>query len=190
MPQTLTEVRNFPGLASYYQRLVQKISKIITHLTKKISKNEKFEWIDKCEKSSQELKKRQVLVLPNKWENFMIHSDVFRKGLECVLMQYDRVNTYAYNWNFTSKISNSWFRIGGNCVCIEDLKILLVWRKQWDLHGSEEFKIYRHFKETQHAARRWLELIKYYDYTIDYHQAKANVGVDALRNIIVRLTII
>ena len=28
--------------------------------------------------------------------------------------------------------------------------------------------------------RRWLELIKYYDYTIEYHPGKANVVADAL----------
>ncbi|KAL8115612.1 hypothetical protein AgCh_022203 [Apium graveolens] len=54
---TPTEVRSFIGLAGYYHRFVQDFAKIVAPLTRLTHKNEKFEWIEKCEISFQELKK-------------------------------------------------------------------------------------------------------------------------------------
>ena len=45
-------------------------------------------------------------------------------------------------------------------------------------HKSLQY-IFTH-KELNLRQRRWLELIKYYDCTIEYHPGKANVVVDAL----------
>jgi hypothetical protein len=62
-------------------------------------KNAHYIWIDECEHSFQELKKRLVtaplLALPTKSSNFIVYSDAFKKGLGCVLMQNDNVITYA-----------------------------------------------------------------------------------------------
>ncbi|KAL8148093.1 hypothetical protein AgCh_005438 [Apium graveolens] len=51
-PKTPTEVRSFMGLEGYYRRFVQDFAKISTPLTKLTTKNQKFEWDEKCEESS------------------------------------------------------------------------------------------------------------------------------------------
>ena len=48
-PTTVTEVRSFLGLASYYMRFVKDFSKIAAPLTRLTQKNVKFNWTDKCE---------------------------------------------------------------------------------------------------------------------------------------------
>ena len=48
-PSTVTEVRSFPGLASYYKRFVKDFYKITTPLTRLTQKNVKFNWTDRCE---------------------------------------------------------------------------------------------------------------------------------------------
>ncbi|XP_039169470.1 uncharacterized protein LOC120293789 [Eucalyptus grandis] len=46
---TVTEIRSFLELASYYRRFVERFSAIAMPLTQLLKKEKKFEWIDKCE---------------------------------------------------------------------------------------------------------------------------------------------
>ena len=59
-PKTISEVRSFLGLASYYQRFIEGFSKISGPLTNFTRKAVKFEWTNKCEHSFKELKQRLV----------------------------------------------------------------------------------------------------------------------------------
>ena len=90
-PTTVTEVRSFLGLAGYYRRFVEGFSAIAMLLMHLLKKEKKFEWIDKCERSFQELKHRltmtPVLTIPSGYGGFEIYSDASLKGLGCVLMQ-------------------------------------------------------------------------------------------------------
>jgi len=56
-------------------------------------------WLEECEKSFQELKRRlttaTVLTLPSRTEGFVVYSDASGKGLGCVLMQHRKVIVYA-----------------------------------------------------------------------------------------------
>ena len=62
-------------------------------------KNVKFEWMEACEQSFQELKRRLVtapiLTIPEEEDGFVIYCDALGQGLGVVLMQHGRVITYA-----------------------------------------------------------------------------------------------
>ena len=98
-PTSVTEVRSFLGLASYYRRFVEGFSKIATPLTELTRKSNRFEWTDRCEKSFQELKERlitaPVLSLPVDDAKFVVYCDASKLGLGCVLMQEGKVIAYA-----------------------------------------------------------------------------------------------
>nr|GFA51183.1 putative reverse transcriptase domain-containing protein [Tanacetum cinerariifolium] len=68
-PTSVTEVRSFLGLASYYRRFVEGFSRLALPLTKLMRKGEKFVWNEEREKSFEELKQRlvsaPVLILPS-----------------------------------------------------------------------------------------------------------------------------
>ena len=68
-------------------------------MTQLLKKEKKFDWIDACEQSFQELKKRlvsaPVLVLPDIRKDFEVFCDACRQGLGCVLMQEGKVMAYA-----------------------------------------------------------------------------------------------
>ena len=98
-PKNVSEVRSFLGLVGYYKKFVEGFSKIAAPLTKLTRKDVKYDWVDACQQSFEELKGRltsaPVLALPNGRDGFVVYSDASRQGLGCVLMQNDRVITYA-----------------------------------------------------------------------------------------------
>ncbi|WMV49430.1 hypothetical protein MTR67_042815 [Solanum verrucosum] len=55
-PSSVTEVRSFVGLTSYYHRFVKKIASIATHLINLTKKEVPFKWNEKFEESFQKLK--------------------------------------------------------------------------------------------------------------------------------------
>nr|GFC91238.1 reverse transcriptase domain-containing protein [Tanacetum cinerariifolium] len=73
------EIRQFLGLAGYYQRFIKGFSKIAKPMTKLNQKNVKFEWGDKQEVAFYLLKKKlcsaPILALPEGSEDFIVHCD-------------------------------------------------------------------------------------------------------------------
>ena len=71
-------------------------------MTKLTRAKQKFEWTIKCEESFSRIKKKKkrlemapVLTLPDEMRNLVIYSDTPHKGLEGVLMQHEKVVSYA-----------------------------------------------------------------------------------------------
>ena len=185
-PTSVTEIRSFLGLAGYYRRFVQDFSRIAAPLTKLTRKGVKYVWTDDCEASFQELKNRlisaPILTLPDDSGEFVIYSDASRQGLGCVLMQHGKVIAYASR-QLKSHEQN---------YPTHDLELaavvfaLKIWRHY--LYGArcqiftdhKSLKYVFTQKELNLRQRRWMELIKDYDCTIEYHPGKANVVADAL----------
>ena len=98
-PTSATDIRSFLGLAGYYRRFMEGFSSIASPLTRLTQKMFKFQWSDDCEKSFAELKTRlttaPVLTLPEGLDGYVIYCDASRVGLGCVLMQRDKVISYA-----------------------------------------------------------------------------------------------
>ncbi|GJY14659.1 putative reverse transcriptase domain-containing protein [Tanacetum coccineum] len=97
-PTTPMEVRQFLGLAGYYQRFIEGFSLISKPLTKLTQKNKKYEW-GKEEEAFQTLKQKlcsaPILALPEGTKDFMVYCDASLKGYGVVLMQREKVIAYA-----------------------------------------------------------------------------------------------
>ena len=182
----VSEVRSFLGLAGYYRRFVEGFSCIPIPLTQLTHKNVKFVWTEECEKSFQELKQRlvtaPVLTIPRNLGGFVIYSDASRKGLGCVLMHHGKVIAYAsrqlksYEQNYPTH----------NLELAAVVFALKIWRRylygeKCEIHTDHKsLKYFFTLKELNIRQPRWLELIKDYDCSINYHLGKANVVADAL----------
>ncbi|CAA0832795.1 Uncharacterized mitochondrial protein AtMg00860, partial [Striga hermonthica] len=185
-PRSSSKVRSFLGLAGYYRRFIEGFSKIALPLSQLTRKSVKFDWTDRCEASFQELKRRltsaPVLTIPDPSRSFTIFSDASRQGLGCVLMQDGQVVAYAsrqlkpHEQNYPTHdlelavvvhALKIWrhYLYGGRCEIFTDHKSLQYIFTQ---------------KELNMRQRRWLELVKDYDCSIQYHPGKANVVADAL----------
>ncbi|GJT54215.1 putative reverse transcriptase domain-containing protein [Tanacetum coccineum] len=98
-PKSPTEIRQFLGLAGYYRRFIEGFSKIAKPMTKLTQKKVKFVWGDKQEAAFQLLKQKlcsaPILALPEGSEDFIAYCDASKKGLGTVLMQREKVISYA-----------------------------------------------------------------------------------------------
>nr|GFA47414.1 reverse transcriptase domain-containing protein [Tanacetum cinerariifolium] len=98
-PKSPTKIRQFLGLAGYYQRFIEGFSKIAKPMTKLTQKKVKFEWGDKQEAALQLLKQKMcsapILAIPEGSEDFIVYCDASNKGLGAVLMQKEKVISYA-----------------------------------------------------------------------------------------------
>ncbi|GJY51552.1 putative reverse transcriptase domain-containing protein [Tanacetum coccineum] len=155
-------------------------------MTKLTQKKVKFEWGDKQEAAFQLLKQKlcsaPILALPEGSEDFIAYCDASKKGLGAVLMQREKVISYA----------SRQLKIHEKNYTTHDLELgavvfaLKIWRHY--LYGTKctvftDHKSLQHIldqKELNMRQRRWLELLSDYDYDIRYHPGKANVVADAL----------
>ncbi|GJS76306.1 putative reverse transcriptase domain-containing protein [Tanacetum coccineum] len=168
-PKSPTEIRQFLGLAGYYQRFIEGFSKIAKPMTKLTQKKVKFEWGDKQEAAFQLLKQKlcsaPILALPEGSEDFIAYCDASKKGLGAVLMQREKVISYA----------SRQLKIHEKNYTTHDLELgavvfaLKIWRHY--LYGTKctvftDHKSLQHIldqKELNMRQRRWLELLSDYD---------------------------
>ncbi|GJX38504.1 putative reverse transcriptase domain-containing protein [Tanacetum coccineum] len=155
-------------------------------MTKLTQKGVKFDWGNKQEAAFQLLKQKlcsaPILALPKGSEDFIAYYDASKKGLGVVLMQREKVISYA----------SRQLKIHEKNYTTHDLELgavvfaLKIWRHY--LYGTKctvftDHKSLQHIldqKELNMRQRRWLELLSDYDCEIRYHPGKANVVADAL----------
>ncbi|GKE36301.1 putative reverse transcriptase domain-containing protein, partial [Tanacetum coccineum] len=98
-PKSLTEIRQFLGLAGCYRRFIEGFSKISKSITKLTQKGVKFDKGNKQEAAFQLLKQKlcsaPILALPEGSENFVVYYNASRKGLGTVLMQREKIIAYV-----------------------------------------------------------------------------------------------
>ncbi|KAL0342687.1 UNVERIFIED_CONTAM: Retrovirus-related Pol polyprotein from transposon [Sesamum calycinum] len=123
-----------------------------------------------------------ILVLPSGSGGYVVYTDASKQGLGCVLMQNGKVIAYAFCQLRTHKLNYSTHDLELAAI-VHGLKI---WRHYL---YEEKFQIFIDHKSLKYILtqkklnlrqKRWIELLKDYDCTIDYHPGKENVVADAL----------
>nr|GEW46567.1 putative polyprotein [Tanacetum cinerariifolium] len=185
-PTTPTEVRQFLGLAGYYQKFIEGFSLISKPLTKLTQKNKKYEWGIEEDEAFQTLKQKlcfsPILALPKGTKNFVVYCDVSLKGFGAVLMQREKVIAYAFRKlkkheeNYTThdlEMGDVMFVIRLWTHYLYDTKCVM-----YTDHKSLQYILDQ--KELNMRQRSWIELLSDYDCEIRYHPGKGNVVADAL----------
>jgi hypothetical protein len=185
-PTTVSEVRSFLRLTSYYWMFIPNLSKIVKPVTELLKKGNKYVWSDGCDEAFRHLKKllttSPVLAQPDTTKSFDVYCDSSGTGLGGVLMQEGRVISYT----------SRQLRRHEEHYPTHDLELVAIvmalrtWRHY--LLGNV-VHIYMDHKSLKYIftqpdlnmrQQRWLELIKYYELEVHYHPGKANIIVDVL----------
>ena len=107
-PKTITEVRSFHGLVSFYRRFIPHFSSVMAPVTD-CMKGKKFAWSEEAgvafEKVKTLLTSAPILVLPDLQLLFELHTDVSKVGIGGVLSQNGRPVAY-----FSEKLSEAKLR--------------------------------------------------------------------------------
>ncbi|XP_035542994.1 uncharacterized protein LOC118346093, partial [Juglans regia] len=185
-PTTVSQVRSFHGLASFYRRFVRDFSSLAAPLTEVIKKNVPFKWGKEQEKAFSLIKEKltnaPLLVLPNFAKTFEIECDASGIGIGAVLMQEGRPIAY-----FSEKLSGAALNyptydkeMYALVRALENWQHYL-WPKEFVIHTDHESL--KHLKGQQRLNKRhakWVEFIETFPYVIRYKQGKENVVADAL----------
>ena len=183
MPTSVTEVRAFLGLASYYSRFVRDFSKLAGPLNALLQKSQKFEWTAEAQQSFEALKSAlispPVVTMPCDEGDFTLDTGASNDSIGAVLAQcQDGVErVIAFGSRSLDK------RERNNCVTRKELLTIV--------HFLRYFKQYllgfRLRVRTDHAAltwlkrtpdligqqAKWLEQMEEYNFTIEHCQEPA-----------------
>ena len=192
-PKTVTEIRSFLGLASYYRKFMEGFSEIARPMNELTKKDVPFDWKEEQEEAFNKLKQmlitQPILQYPNFDKTFYLMTDGSAKGLGAVLSQKDE-NGKDYAIAYASK---SLVGAQKNYSATELELLAAVWAVVY----FRQYLAYKHFVlETDHSAlkflkknlineargrqARWMLTLQPYDFTIVHRAGKKNANADTL----------
>ena len=173
-PTSVSNVRSFHGLASFYRWFVKHFSTLAAPLIEVIKKDVGFKWGEVQEKAFQIIKQKLtnalLLSLPNFNKRFEIECDASDIGIGVVLMQEGRPIAY-----FSEKLSGAALNY---TTYDKELYALVraletwqhyLWPKEFVIHTDHESLKHlkgQHKLNKMHA--RWVEFIEVFPYVIRY----------------------
>uniref|UniRef100_A0A2N9FXU0 Integrase catalytic domain-containing protein n=1 Tax=Fagus sylvatica TaxID=28930 RepID=A0A2N9FXU0_FAGSY len=160
-PKSITEVRSFHGLASFYRRFVKDFSTLAAPLTEIIKKNVGFHWRadqDNAFATINRKDRRPIAFFSEKLSGASLKYPTYDKELYALVRALETWQHY-------------------------------LWPREFVIHTDHESL--KHLKgqgklNQRHA--RWLEYIETFPYVIRYKQGKENIVADALSRRYVLLT--
>ncbi|GBG71407.1 hypothetical protein CBR_g8827 [Chara braunii] len=124
-PVTLTQVRAFLGLASYYRRFIQGFAGIAKPLTNLLKKEEQLIWTPECEAAFQALKEAltsaPVLARPDPTRQFALYTDWQPQAISAVLTQHGkdgREHVVEYVSKTLSQAQANYEACKGECLAV------------------------------------------------------------------------
>ena len=191
-PKTVTEVRSFLGLASYYRRFIQGFAEIAKPLHR-LTENNTWHWTKECQEVFRELKTRlinaPILAYPSSEGRFILNTDASTQGIGAVLSQVqdgvEKVVSYA---------SRSLYKPERNyCVTRRELLAVVYFIKKhrhYLYRGDFEvrtdhtaLKWLLSFKDLKGQLARWLDALSEYHFTITHRAGRSHGNDDGMSRI-------
>ncbi|GBG84126.1 hypothetical protein CBR_g38001 [Chara braunii] len=137
-PVTLTQVRAFLGLASYYRHFIRSFAFLAKPLPNLLKKEEQLIWTPECEAAFRALKEAltsaPVLARPDPTRQFALHTDWQPQAISAVLTQQGtdgREHVIEYASKTLSQAQSNYEACKGECLAV-------VWGGSTQVIASEE----------------------------------------------------
>jgi hypothetical protein len=184
-PKTLTKLRGFLGMCTYYRKFVKGFSQLCAPLTD-LTKKGAFKWSEEAQFTFDNMKKVmstcRVLALPNFGQPFTLECDASGEGIGAILMQNRHPLVYESQklkgpellYNIYDKemlaimhalTKFRQYLVGARFVVKSDHNSLKYLLEQKDLNERQQ---------------KWVSRIQAYDFDIEFVKGKNNVVADAL----------
>ena len=190
VPKSVTEVRSFLGLCTYYRRFVKDFATIASPLHGLTRKGARYQWTQECQEAFQRLKdalvSAPVLPFPDPSKPYVLDCDASAVGMGAVLSQEHGGKEWVVGY-FSQK-----FTVPEVNYCVTRKELLAIVRGITHFHPylyGAKFKV-----RTDHAALRWLKslrnpegqlarwigYIEQHDYEIEHRAGRVHNNADSL----------
>ena len=189
-PVSVTEVRSFIGLCSYYRRFVRDFAFIAGPLHALTAKNARFKWTVECQQAFEELKRRLVsapiLAMPQDEGEYRLDTDASNEAIGAVLSQVQegQERVVAYGSRLLRPQEKNY------CVTRKELLAIvnfikhfrpyLLGRKFTVRTDHAALKWLRNMAEPVGQQARWLESLEEYEFEVEHRPGKRHANADAL----------
>ena len=190
VPNSLSELRSFLGLASYYRRFIKDFSIIASPLTALTRKGCQFHWNDEQQQAFNELKTRlttaPILSTPRSVGTYYLDTDAANSGLGVVLSQeqdgQERVLAYASRSLSLSERNYSITRKELLAVIfgLKRFRPYLIARKFVIRTDHSALQWLRKTPEPVAQSARWLAIMEEFSFTVQHRLGSRHRNADAL----------
>ena len=189
-PTTVTEVRQFLGMASYYRKFIQGYAKLASPLVRLTKKDEPFNWTSECEESFTVLKNKlagpEIMAYPRDDAEYILDTDASDIAIGAVLSQIQdgREKVISYGSRALNKAEKNY--------CITDKELLALrhfveYYRQY-LMGQKFLVRTDHqalvwlfkLKEPKARIARWLEILSVYNFEVQHRPGQKHGNCDSL----------
>ena len=184
-PKTVTKLKGFFVLCTYYRRYIKGFSQFAAPLTN-LTKKGAFTWTKVAQHTFEKMKTIMsscpVLALPDFSQPFIVDCDALGEGLGAILMQ--NYHLIAFESLKLKDYEHSYSIYDKEMLAI--LHALIKFRQY--LVGSRfkiktyhnSLKYFLEQKELNERQQKWVSKVHAYDFEIEYVKGKNNVVADAL----------
>ena len=190
VPKSVTEVRQFLGLCSYYRKFVKNFSIVAKPLSDLTCRESSLVWNTQCQEAFDELKAKllgtEVTAFPLDDAPFILDTDACDTGIGAVLSQVQsgRERVVAYASRTLNRAERNY--------CITDKELLAV---RYFVEYFRQYLLGREFcvrtdhqalkwlfqlKEPKGRIARWIEILSAYQFSIEYRPGKRHGNADGL----------
>ncbi|GBG67546.1 hypothetical protein CBR_g677 [Chara braunii] len=195
VPVTLTQVRAFLGMASYYRRFIQGCACLAKPLTNLLKKEEQLIWTPECEAAFQALKEAltsaPVLARPDPTRPFALHTNWQPQAISAVLTQHGvdgREHVIEYASKMLSQTQSNYEACKGECLAvvwgIQHFRSYLYGQKFVLITDQQPPLSLRNNTDYTGKLGRWAVRLQDYDIDIRHRATRQHGNADGLTRLL------